>query len=231
VVCPTVMVPVMPFLFRDTGHLHRVLDGPIGQDILAGCAGEGMIGLGFYDAGSRSFYTTKKPIRSAEDIKGLKIRVQQSNIVVAMIRALGANPTPTPYGEVFTGLKTGLVDGAENNWPSYQSSHHYEVAKYYTMTEHNMSPEVLLMSKKVWDTLTPEEQKAVRQAAKELVAYERKLWEAMEVESRATVEKAGVEVITVDKAPFQAAMKPVYDEFINGDPKLKSLLDRVLAEK
>jgi tripartite ATP-independent transporter DctP family solute receptor len=229
VVCSSVIVPVMPFLFRDSEHMRHVLDGPIGDDILAACAAEGMIGLAFYEAGARSFYTTRKPIHSVDDLKGLKIRVQQSNIVVAMVRALGANPTPMPYGEVFTGLKTGLVDGAENNWPSYQSSHHYEIAKYLTVTEHNMSPEVLLMSKKVWDDLTADEQKMVRQAAKESAQYERKLWNDMEVASRAEVERAGVQVITVDKAPFQAAMKPVYDQFVNGDAKLRALLDRIQA--
>jgi tripartite ATP-independent transporter DctP family solute receptor len=230
-ICPTVIVPVMPFLFTDKQQMRRVLDGPIGDDILAGCTSQGIIGLAFYDNGSRSFYTTKGPINTLADIKGRKIRVQQSDLAVAMIRALGANPTPMPYGEVFTGLKTGLIDGAENNWPSFMSSHHYEVAKFYSLTEHSMSPEVLVMSKKVWDTLTPDDQKAIRQAAKASVPYMRKLWDEMEVAARAEIERAGVKVIDVDKAPFQAAMQPVYDQFVNGNPELKSLLQRIQAAK
>jgi tripartite ATP-independent transporter DctP family solute receptor len=224
--CKATTVLVMPFVFKDKEHMRRVLDGPIGDDILKACESEGMIGLAYYDSGSRSFYTVKKPIRSLDDMKGLKIRVQQSDIWVALIKAMNANATPMPYGEVFTGLKTGLIDGAENNWPSYQSTHHYEVAKYYSLTEHSMAPEVLLMSKRVWDTLSPDVQKAIRVAAKESVPYMRKLWDDMEIASRAEVEKGGAEIITVDKAPFQAAMKPVYDQFIS-DPQLKSLLQRI----
>jgi TRAP-type C4-dicarboxylate transport system substrate-binding protein len=162
------------------------------------------------------------------DLKGLKIRVQQTDLWVAVMKALGINATPMPYGEVFTGLKTGLIDGAENNWPSYQSTHHYEVAKYYILDEHSMAPEVLLMSKKVWLSLSPDEQAAVRQAAKESVPYMRKLWQDLEVAARAEVEKAGVTVVQVDKAPFQAAVKPVYDQFIT-DPHLKDLLTRMQA--
>ncbi|MDR3517836.1 MAG: TRAP transporter substrate-binding protein [Azospirillaceae bacterium] len=228
-ICPAMMVPVMPFVFRDKDHMRAVLDGPIGDELLSDCDAQGMVGLAFYDSGSRSFYSIK-PIRSITDLKGLKIRVQQSDIWVAVMRALGANATPMPMGEVFTGLKTGLIDGAENNWPTYQSSHQYEVAKYFTLTEHSMAPEVLLMSKKVYDAFTPDEQKLVRKAAKDSVPYMRKLWDDMEISSRATVEKAGSEVITIDKAPFQAAMKPVYDQFIT-DPKLKALLVRIQDTK
>ncbi len=226
-ICPAMMVPVLPFVFRDTAHMHTVLDGPIGDEILADCDSQGMVGLAWYDSGSRSFYT-KKPVRSLADLKGMKIRVQQADVWVAMMKALGANATPMPTGEVFTGLKTGLIDGAENNWPSYQSFHHYEVATNYTLTEHSMAPEVLLMSKRVYDGFSPEDQAAVRKAAKDSVPYMRKLWAEKEASSRAIVEKAGVQVITVDKAPFQAAMKPVYDQFAS-DPKLQALLVRIQA--
>ncbi|WP_449234580.1 TRAP transporter substrate-binding protein [Azospirillum doebereinerae] len=228
-ICPAMMVPIMPFVFRDTAHMRSVLDGPLGDEILADCDSHGMVGLAFYDSGSRSFYT-KVPIRSMADLKGLKIRVQQSDVWVAMMKLLGANPTPMPTGEVFTGLKTGLIDGAENNWPTYQSSHVYEVAKYFTLSEHSMAPDVLLMSKRAYDALTPEEKTLVRKAAKDSVPYMRKLWEEMEVSSRTIVEKAGAEVITIDKAPFQAAMKPVYDQFVT-DPKLKDLLVRIQQAK
>jgi tripartite ATP-independent transporter DctP family solute receptor len=226
-ICPAMMIPVLPFVFRDTAQMHAVLDGPIGDEILADCDSQGMIGLAWYDSGSRSFYT-KKPVHSMADLKGMKIRVQQSDVWVSMMRALGANATPMPAGEVFTGLKTGLIDGAENNWPSYQSFHRYEVATNYTLTEHSMAPEVLLMSKRVYDGFSADEKLAVRKAARDSVPYMRGLWQEKEISSRAIVEKAGVEVIKIDKAPFQAAMKPVYDQFVS-DPKIKALLVRIQA--
>jgi tripartite ATP-independent transporter DctP family solute receptor len=226
-VCKATMLPVLPYVFKSIEQMHHVVDGPIGEEILKDCEKEGMIGLAYYDSGARSFYT-KKEVRSMADLKGLKIRVQQTDLWVAVMKALGINATPMPYGEVFTGLKTGLIDGAENNWPSYQSTHHYEVAKYYILDEHSMAPEVLLMSKKVWDTLPPDDQKAVRQAAKDSVPYMRKLWDDLEVSAKADVIKAGVTVVEVDKAPFQAAVKPVYDQFIT-DPHLKDLLARMQA--
>jgi tripartite ATP-independent transporter DctP family solute receptor len=226
-ICPAMMIPVLPFVFRDTAQMHAVLAGPIGDEILADCDSQGMIGLAWYDSGSRSFYT-KKPVHSMADLKGMKIRVQQSDVWVSMMRALGANATPMPAGEVFTGLKTGLIDGAENNWPSYQSFHHYEVATNYTLTEHSMAPEVLLMSKRVYDGFSADEKLAVRKAARDSVPYMRGLWQEKEISSRAIVEKAGVEVIKIDKAPFQAAMKPVYDQFVS-DPKIKALLVRIQA--
>jgi tripartite ATP-independent transporter DctP family solute receptor len=225
-ICPETMVPTMPFLFRSKEHMRKVLDGPVGDQILAACAPQGFVGLAFYDSGARSLYTVKKPVRSFADMKGLKVRVQQSDLWVSLLQAMGANATPMPYGEVYTGLKTGVIDAAENNWPSYDTAHHYEVAKFYTLTEHSMAPELLLISKNVWDRLSPDEQKIFRQAAKESVPYMRKLWDAKEAASRALVEKAGSQVITVDKKPFQDAMKPVYDKFIT-DPKLKDLIRRV----
>jgi tripartite ATP-independent transporter DctP family solute receptor len=225
-ICPETMIPTMPFLFRSKEHMRKVLDGPVGDQILSACGAQGFTGLAFYDSGARSFYTVKKPVKSFGDMKGLKIRVQQSDLWVSLVQAMGANATPMPYGEVYTGLKTGVVDGAENNWPSYDTAHHYEVAKFYALTEHSMAPELLLISKKVFDALTPEEQKIFRDAAKESVPYMRKLWDAKEAASRAIVEKAGSEVITLDKKPFQEAMKPVYDKFIT-DPKLKDMIKRV----
>lgn len=226
-VCPAMTVPVLPFLFRDKAHMRAVLDGPIGDEILADCASHGLVGLAFYDSGARSFYATT-PIRKLEDLKGKKIRVQQSDIWVSMMKLLGANATPMPAGEVFTGLKSGLIDGAENNWPSYDNFHHYEAAKNYTLSEHSMAPEVLLISKRVFDSFTPEEQAQVRKAAKNSVGYMRQLWDAMEISSREKVEKAGVEVITIDKAPFQAAVQPLYDQFVT-DPKLKDMIARIKA--
>jgi tripartite ATP-independent transporter DctP family solute receptor len=206
--------------------MRKVLDGPIGEEILKSCESQGFIGLAFYDSGSRSLYTVKKPVKSLADVKGMKIRVQQSDLWVALLQAMGANATPLPYGEVYTALKTGVVDGAENNWPSYDTSRHFEVAKYYAITEHSMAPEMLLMSKKVYDTLTPEEQKIIRDAAKESVPYMRKLWDDKELASRKRVEAAGSQIIEVDKKSFQDAMKPVYDKFIT-DPKLKEMVSKI----
>jgi tripartite ATP-independent transporter DctP family solute receptor len=211
-------------------HLHKVLDGPIGEEILKSCEKQGFIGLAYYDSGARSMFTAKKPVRTFADMKGLKVRVQQSDLWVSMLEAMGANATPMPMGEVYTGLKTGLIDAAENNYPTYESARAFEVAKYYSKTEHSMAPEMLLFSKRAWDKLSAEEQGWIRQAAKESVPYMRKHWEEREIKSLATVKAGGAEIIDVDKAPFQAAMKPVYDKFIT-DAKLKDLVKRVQDTK
>jgi tripartite ATP-independent transporter DctP family solute receptor len=229
-ICAETQVPTMPFLFRSKQHMRAVLDGPIGEEILASCAPQGFIGLAYYDSGARSLYTAKKPVRTLADAKGMKVRVQQSDLWVSLLEAMGANATPMPFGEVYTALKTGLVDAAENNYPSYESSRHFEVAKYYSVTEHSMAPEMLLFSKRTWDTLTPDDQKALRQAAKESVPYMRKLWDEREEKSLATVKAGGAEIIQVDKASFQNAMKPVYDKFIT-DAKLKGLVKRIQDTK
>jgi tripartite ATP-independent transporter DctP family solute receptor len=229
-ICPATMVPTMPFLFRSTEHMRKVLDGAIGEEILKDCEAQGFVGLAFYDSGARSIYTVKKPIKTLADAKGLKVRVQQSDLWVSLLEAMGANATPMPYGEVYTALKTGLVDAAENNYPSYESSRHFEVAKYYNKTEHSMAPEILLFSKKVWDTLPAEEQKQIRAAAKESVTYMRKLWDEREVKSLAIVKAGGAEIVDVDKASFQNAMKPVYDKFLK-DPKLQDMVKRISAVK
>ena len=176
-IVPATIVPSLPFLFKSTAHMRKVLDGPIGDEILAAMEAQGFIGLCFYDSGSRSFYSGKKAIKNVADTKGMKIRVQQSDMWVAMMQAIGANATPLPYAEVYTALKTGVVDAAENNWPSYESSRHYEAAKIYSLTEHSMAPELLVFSKKVWDGLSKEDQAIIRAAAKESVPYIRKLWD------------------------------------------------------
>ena len=220
----------MPFLFRSTEHMRKVLDGPIGEEILKDCEPQGFVGLAFYDSGARSIYTVKKPLKTLADAKGLKVRVQQSDLWVSLLEAMGANATPMPYGEVYTALKTGLVDAAENNYPSYETSRHFEVAKYYNKTEHSMAPEILLFSKKVWDTLSADDQKQIRAAAKESVVFMRKVWDEQEAKSLATVKAGGAEIVTVDKASFQAAMKPVYDKFLK-DPKLQDMVKRINAVK
>jgi tripartite ATP-independent transporter DctP family solute receptor len=226
-IVPETIVPALPFLFKSKEHMRKCLDGPVGDQILAALESQGFIGLAFYDSGSRSFYTTKKPIKSVADVKGMKLRVQQSDMWVTLIQSMGGNPTPLPYAEVYTALKTGVVDGAENNWPSYESSHHYEVAKYYSLTEHSMSPELLVFSKKIWDTLTKDEQAIIRQAAKDSVPYMRELWDAQEAKSRQTVEAGGATIITdIDRQSFVDAAKPVYDKFA-ADPKLQDLIKQI----
>jgi tripartite ATP-independent transporter DctP family solute receptor len=224
-ICPTLTVAVLPYVFKSVDQMHRVLDGPIGDQLLASCQSAGMVGLAFYDSGARSFYT-KKPVASLADLKGMKLRVQQSDVWVDMIKLLGANPTPLDYGEVFTGLKTGLIDGAENNWPSLQTAHHYEVVSTYLLDEHSMAPEILVMSKKAFDGLSADEQAAVRKAAKDSVPYMRQQWSALEDQSKAIVEKAGVKVVTVDKAPFQAAMQPLYAKYLT-TPEMKDIYAKI----
>ncbi|MCO5734489.1 TRAP transporter substrate-binding protein [Rhizobium sp. SSA_523] len=220
----------LPFLFRSTEHMHQVVDGPIGDEILKAFEPHGLVGLAFYDSGARNFYTTKKPIEKLADLKGMKIRVQQSDLWIAMMEAFGANPTPMPFGEVYSSLETGVVDGAENNWPSYESSRHFEVAKNFSMTEHSLTPEALVMSKMTWDKLTPEDQAVVRQAAKDSVAKMRELWQAREKASEEKVRASGVKVVQVNKEEFSNAMKPVYDRFVT-DPKMQDLVARIQAVK
>ena len=229
-VCPETVVPTMPFLFNSVEHMHKVLDGPVGEEILKACEKQGFVGLGFYDSGARSMFTAKKQVKSFADMKGMKVRVQQSDLWVSMLEAMGANATPMPMGEVYTGLKTSLIDAAENNYPTYESSRSFEVAKYFTKTEHSMAPEILLFSKRVFDKLSPEEQGWVRQAAKESVPYMRKQWAEREAKSLEIVKAGGAQIIDIDKAPFQAAMKPVYDKFIT-DAKLKDMVKRVQDTK
>src|SRR5258706_2482279 len=225
-VVPETIATGLPFVFRSTEHMRKVLDGPVGDDILKSMESQGLVGLAFYDSGARSFYS-KKPIKSVADLKGLKIRVIQSDLFVAMVEALGANPTPMPYGEVYTALKTGIVDAAENNWPSYESSRHFEAAKFYTLDEHSLAPEVLVFSSVVWDKLSGADQAALRKAAKDSVPYMRKLWDELDVKSRKAVEAAGSQVITVaNKQEFIDAMKPVYAKFAS-TPRLAGLVKRI----
>ena len=212
-ICPLTQVPTMPFLFRSVQHMRQVLDGPVGDEILKSCESAGFVGLAFYDSGARSIYA-KKPVKTLADAKGLKIRVQQSDLWVALVSAMGANPSPMPYGEVYTGLKTGLIDAAENNIPSFDTAKHAEAVKFYSRTEHSMAPEILVMSKVSYDKLSSAEQAMVRAAAKESVAFQRQKWDEQEAKSLANVKAQGVQIVEADKASFQAVMGPVYDKFM-----------------
>lgn len=227
---PATNIPSLPFIFRSVDHMRKVMDGPIGESILKEFEKHDLIGLAFYDSGSRSFYNSKRPITKPDDMKGLKIRVQQSDMFVALVSALGANATPMAFGEVYSALQTGVIDGAENNWPSYDSTKHFEVSKFYSMTEHSLSPEVLVMSKRSFDRLSKEDQDILKAAAKESVGVMRKLWDEREKVSEARVRAGGAVINTVDKQPFIDAMKPVYDRFVT-DAAMKDLVARIQAVK
>jgi tripartite ATP-independent transporter DctP family solute receptor len=227
---PATNVPSLPFIFRSVDHMRKVMDGPIGDNLLKEFEKHDLVGLAFYDSGSRSFYNSKRPINTPADMKGLKIRVQQSDMFVSLVSALGANATPMNFGEVYSGLQTGVIDGAENNWPSYESTRHFEVSKFYSLTEHSLSPEVLVMSKKSFDKFSPADQALIRAAAKASVAKMRELWDAREKASEAKVKAGGAQVNSVQKQPFIDAMKPVYDKFVT-DAKLKEMVAAIQAVK
>ncbi|AOO83936.1 TRAP transporter substrate-binding protein [Bosea vaviloviae] len=223
-------VPSLPFIFRSVDHMRKVMDGPIGDELLKKFEAHDLIGLAFYESGSRSFYNGKRPISTPADMKGMKIRVQQSDMFVALVQALGANATPMPFGEVYSGLQTGVIDGAENNWPSFESTRHYEVSKFYSLTEHSLSPEVLVMSKRSFAKFNAADQALIKAAAKESVAKMRELWDAREKASEAKVRAGGAQINTVEKQPFIDAMKPVYDKFVT-DAKLKDMVAAIQAVK
>ena len=229
-ICPKTLVPTMPFLFDSIAHMRKTLDGPIGEEILKGCEHEGLVGLAFYDSGSRSIYA-KKPVKSLADTKGMKIRVQQSDLWVALVGAMGANATPMPTGEVYTALKTGLIDAAENNIPSYDGFKHYEAVKIYSRTEHSMAPEMLVISKTIFDKMSKADQDMFRATAKASVTFQRKKWDEQEAKSLEVVTKGGATIVSdVDKASFRAAMAPVYAKFIS-TPDLQRLVKQVQDSK
>lgn len=204
----------LPYFFRSREHMFNVVDGEIGTDLLQKLEAGGLIGLGYMDAGSRSFYNKRGPVRSIDDLKGLKLRVMQNEIFVEMVNALGGNGLPIAYSELIPAMQTGVVDGAENNPPSYESGKHYEVAGFYTLTEHLMVPEIFVFSKKVWDTLPAVDQQLIRNAAVLAAAKERELWVEREQTSLDILADQGIEVITeIDKGPFIEATAVVREKF------------------
>lgn len=229
-IIPETMILSFPFIYRDVHHYRNVINGPLGEQVLKAFEKAGFVGLVLWESGARSVYA-KKPVRSLADAKGIKIRVQPSDLMIDLAKAMGANPTPIPYAEVYTALKTGLVDAAENNYSSYETSKHYEVATIYSETQHMMTPEVLVFSKKTWDTLTPDVQKALKDAAKEATPYYIERWQAQENASKEITKKAGSQFITdVNKAEFVEAMKPVWDKFAT-TPELKDLVQQIVNTK
>ena len=212
---PLTVVPSLPFLFQSTAHMRAALDSEIGEEILASLEPHGLIGLCFYDSGERSIYNTREPIFEPGDMKGMKIRVPGSDLYISMIRALGADAIPMSLSEVYQALVQGVIDGAENNWPSYEEGRHFEVAKYYSLTRHVLAPEILVMSKRRWDKLTPEDRTLVREAAKQSVPYMRTLWDARVTEAKEALATADIEVNEVsDREAFSDLMRPVWDNYV-----------------
>ena len=223
--CPKLTVATLPFVFRSVAHQRQVFDGPVGEELLGACEAQGLVGLALYDAGARSLYA-KRAIKTMADAKGLKVRVPQTDVWIAAMAAIGANATPMPIGEVYTGLKTGLIDAAENNLPSYEGFRHMEAAPFYARTEHAMTPDVLFISQRVWAKLTPAQQGHVRAAAKASVALQRQKWDAQEAQSLARAQAAGAKLVDVDRASFQTAMAPVVARFAN-TPDLQRLVKQI----
>ena len=206
---PTLKLFSLPYIFTDRDHHLRVLDSEIGAQLLDSLAVARLKGLGYYDAGSRSFYTNTRPVNSPADLAGMKIRVMKSQTSVQMVAELGGSPTPISLGEIYTALQQGVVDGAENNPPTFHRMRHYEAAGFYSLDEHTFVPDVLLMSKRVWDDLSSEEQGWLTRAVRESVDYQRDLWEAETQQSLEAVQAAGVTLTYPDKAPFRDAVEPM----------------------
>lgn len=223
---PKMKVLGLPFLFRDREHSFTVLDGPIGQSLLNEGEQYWLKGLGYYDAGSRSFYTMNKPVLEPADLEGQKIRVMESATAVNMVKALGGSPTPISWGELYTSLQQGVVDGAENNPPSFYLSRHYEVCKYYSLDEHTVLPDVLLIGTYAWNKLNEQEQKWLSESVKESVTYQRVLWAEAEAEALREVEKAGVEIFRPNKSQFADKVKEIYEGY-KDDADIYPLIQKI----
>ena len=222
----------LPFIFKDMGHMHRALDGAAGDQISAGMAKIGLISLAWYDSGARSFYNSKKPIMTPADVTGLKVRVMNNELYSGMISALGGNPSPMAFSEVYQSLKTGVVDGAENNWPSYESTGHFEVAGYYSLSQHLIIPECVCVNEKAFNGLSAADQKAVKEAARESADLQRELWEKRAISSREKVMAAGVKFNEIpEKGAFMVAMEPVHAKYLAENPSLVPLVELIKNTK
>ncbi len=218
----------LPYIFRSKEHLFKVMDGDIGRDLLLSTEDKWIRGLTYYDAGARSFYTKSKPITHPDDLAGMKIRVMRSITAMEMVKALGGSATPISWGELYTALQSGVVDGAENNPPSLYTSRHYEVCKYYSLDEHTTIPDVLVISQHVWNKLTPQEKKWIQQAADESAVLERKLWAESEKKSLEEVQKAGVKINYPDKEPFIEKVQPLIESYSDNEV-IYSYIKRIQA--
>ncbi len=226
---PSYKVLGLPYIYRDEKHRFAVWDGPIGEKLLAEGENYLMRGLCFYDAGSRSFYTKERPVEKPSDLNGMKIRVMNSVTAFDMVKALGGSPTPISWGELYTALQQGIVDGAENNAPSFYTSYHYEVCKYYSIDEHSAQPDVLLINSNLWKDLSDQEKKWLQDAVDASVLEQRKLWKESVEFCIEKVKEAGVEVIYPDKTLFQEQVAPLYDSF-ESDPVIKQLIQEIRNE-
>ncbi|MEC7290558.1 MAG: TRAP transporter substrate-binding protein, partial [Pseudomonadota bacterium] len=214
-IAPLTKLFSLPFLFRSTAHQREVADGEIGEAILESLEDFGLRGLAIYDTGGRGFYTTERTIPHPSALDGMKIRVPNSDIFLATMRALGANPTPMNFSEVYQGLVQNVIEGAENNWPSYISTRHYEVAPYFSETGHFRTPDMLIMSLRTWENFSPEDQSLVKEAARQSVGVMRSLWDARVADSKRTLLESGGEILSgIDTDPFHALMGPVYEQFV-----------------
>jgi len=226
--CPKIAVYSLPYLFRDNDHAWRVLGGEIGQELLDELRAAKLVGLCYYDAGARSFYNREHPIKTVDDLNGLKIRVQPNKVMIDVVQAMGASPTPMSFSEVYSALQTGVIDGAENNPPSYYETRHFEVAGYYTLDEHTRVPEVIAVSLRRWDSLSEEDRGILREAAVASVDFQREKWAEYVEEALAKVAEGGAEVAQPeDMAGFREAAKAVYDQY----PNLSDLIKRIQAAK
>lgn len=223
---PNMKVFGLPFLFKDREHAFRVLDGEIGKELLDGGQKYWLKGMGYYDSGSRSFYTKEKPVKEPSDLEGLKIRVMESVTAMNMVNSLGGSPTPISWGELYTSLQQGVVDGAENNPPSFYLSRHYEVCKYYSLDEHTSVPDVLIMGTHLWNDLNAQQQQWVQESVDESVKFQRKLWIKAEEDALTEVKKAGVTVITPDKSKFQEKVKGMYESY-KDENEIYDLINRI----
>ena len=219
----------LPYVFRNTEHAQKVMDGEIGKELLGKvtASGKGLVGLCWMDAGARSFYDTKKPIKTMADLKGLKVRVMGNPMFVDMANSMGANGVAMGYDQVFTSLQTGVIDGAENNPPSFVFDNHYQVAKYYTIDEHLIVPEMLVMSKKIFDSMSKDDQALLLKFAREAQFEERKLWEIYEKQAMDKAKASGVQIVKMsdaDKKQMQDAVKPVWDKY---GPKYAAMVKRI----
>ncbi|TPE60592.1 TRAP transporter substrate-binding protein [Sandaracinobacter neustonicus] len=226
---PETRALALPYVFRSTDHMRRVVDGPVGTGLLNVFERRGLVGLAYYDAAPRSFYNIRGPIETPADLAGLKIRSPLSDMVLETLAAMGANPTPLSFGGVFSALETHLIDGAENNLPSFESSRHFETARFWSETEHSFSPDALLMSKSAFDALTPADRELVKDVARRSVQVMRQGWDARVAEARRIVLAAGVAINRPDPAPFAAAVEPVVRRYI-ADPVLGDLYNRIRTE-
>lgn len=227
---PELNVLQMPYLYNDSEHMWKVLDGEIGDAFLQSVLDDDLVGLSWYDAGARNFYNSVKPITSPEDMQGMRIRVQESDVMVDMVEALGATAVPISYEEVYSSLEQEICDGAENNWPSYETMRHYEVAEYYTEDEHTRVPEMQICSMPTWKKLSVEDRKIILDCAAESALYQRQLWTEREAQSRQLALASGVQetvLTTLEKEAFREKMSDIYEKYCS---EYMDVIDKIIKE-